>query len=77
MKGPYILTGIGCFFLALSVLVLLVSVALPPLTNGRTSWDEAVPGIVGGALCGCTSVLPVAAGIVWLLSARKKTPPAG
>ena len=30
--------------------VLLVSLLLPALTDGRTSWDEAMLGIIPGAL---------------------------
>jgi hypothetical protein len=54
--------------------VLLVSVLLPPLTNGRTSWEEAMFGIIPGALVLMGSFVLAAAGLVMILMKRKKSP---
>lgn len=70
--GAKILTGIGCFFLAISLIVVAVSIALPPLTHGRTSWEEAMLGIVPGAICSVLSFLALAGGVIWLVAARRK-----
>ena len=52
--------------------VLLVSLLLPALTDGRTSWDEALLGIIPGALLLVLSLVVAAAGAVVLIVKRKK-----
>ena len=52
--------------------VLLVSLLLPVLTDGRTSWDEALLGIIPGALLLSLSFVVAAAGLVVLLVKRRK-----
>lgn len=52
--------------------VLLVSLLLPALTDGRTSWDEALLGIIPGALLLCVSFVVAAAGLVVTIVQRKK-----
>ena len=54
--------------------VLLVSLLLPVLTDGRTSWDEAMLGIIPGALLLALSLVVAAAGAVVLIVKRKKQP---
>jgi hypothetical protein len=54
--------------------VFLVSVLLPPLTNGRTSWEEAMFGIIPGALILMVSFVIAIVGVVLLIMKRKKTP---
>jgi hypothetical protein len=54
--------------------VFLVSVLLPPLTNGRTSWEEAMFGIIPGALILMGSFVLATVGVVLLIMKRKKTP---
>ncbi len=57
--------------------VLLVSLLLPALTDGRTSWDEALLGIIPGALLLSLSFVVAAAGLVVLyVKRRKKAQPA-
>ena len=57
--------------------VLLVSLLLPSLTDGRTSWDEAMLGIIPGALLLAISFVVALAGVVVLVLKRgKKTLPA-
>ena len=51
--------------------VLLVSLLLPALTNGRTSWDEAMLGIIPGALLLVVSFVVAAVGAVVLIVKRK------
>ena len=52
--------------------VLLVSLLLPPLTNGRTSWEEAMFGIIPGVIVLIISLLIAVAGVVVLIMGRKK-----
>lgn len=52
--------------------VLLVSLLLPALTEGRTSWDEAMLGIIPGALLLLLSLVVAAAGAVVLILKRGK-----
>ena len=54
--------------------VLLVSLLLPVLTDGRTSWDEAMLGIIPGALLLALSFVVAAAGAVVFFMKRKKQP---
>jgi hypothetical protein len=56
--------------------VFLVSVMLPPLTNGRTSWEEAMFGIIPGALILMGSFVVAIVGLILLIMKRKKTTPA-
>jgi hypothetical protein len=52
--------------------VLLISLLLPALTDGRTSWDEAMLGIIPGALLLSVSVVVAVAGLVVTIVQRKK-----
>lgn len=54
--------------------VFIVSVLLPPLTNGRTSWEEAMLGIIPGALILMVSFVVAIVGVILLIMKRKKTP---
>lgn len=51
--------------------VLLVSLLLPTLTDGRTSWDEAMLGIIPGALLLAVSFVVAAVGAIVLFVKRK------
>ena len=51
--------------------VLLVSLLLPALTDGRTSWEEALLGIIPGALVLAFSFLVAAVGLVLMIVARR------
>jgi hypothetical protein len=69
---------IGKILLALGVLgivlgggVLVVSLLLPVLTDGRTSWEEAMFGIIPGALVLVISFFIALAGVVVILLSRK------
>jgi hypothetical protein len=55
--------------------VFLVSVLLPVLTDGRTSWEEALLGIIPGALLLSGSFFVSVAGLIVILMRRKKPRP--
>jgi hypothetical protein len=70
---------IGMIVLILGILgvflgggTLLVSLLLPALTDGRTSWDEAMFGIIPGAIVLVFSMVIAAAGLVVMLMGRKR-----
>jgi hypothetical protein len=52
--------------------VLLVSILLPSLTSGRTSWDEAMLGIIPGARVLVGSFFVALVGLILVLMRRKK-----
>ncbi len=73
------MTKIGLVVLILGILgvllgggTLLVSLLLPTLTDGRTSWDEAMFGIIPGAIVLVFSFIVAAAGMVLMLAGRKR-----
>jgi hypothetical protein len=68
-KAALILGAVG---ILLGGGVLLVSLMLPPLTDGRTSWEEAMFGIIPGALVLMGSFILAAVGLIVTLSKRKK-----
>jgi hypothetical protein len=67
-KVPLILGILGVL---LGGAILVVSLLLPPLTNGRTSWEEAMLGIIPGALILIVSFVLAVVGVVLLLLKRK------
>jgi len=71
MIGKIILV-IGLLGVLLGGAVLLVSLLLPVITDGRTSWDEALLGIIPGAVVLAVSFGIVAGGLVIVLVQRKK-----
>jgi hypothetical protein len=52
--------------------VLLVSLLLPALTDGRTSWEEAMFGIIPGAIVLTLSFLLAAVGLGVMIVGRKR-----
>jgi len=63
---------IGILGILLGGVVLFISLLLPVLTDGRTSWDEALLGIIPGAVVLTISFLIFAAGLIIVLVRRKK-----
>src|SRR4030095_1662834 len=63
---------IGILGLLLGGAVLLISLLLPVLTEGRTSWDEALLGIIPGAIVLTISFFIFAGGLIIVLVQRKK-----
>jgi hypothetical protein len=63
---------IGILGVLLGGAVLLISLLLPVLTDGRTSWDEALLGIIPGAVVLTISFVIFAGGLILVLVQRKK-----
>ena len=56
---------------------LVVSLLLPVLTDGRTGWDEALFGIIPGAIVLTLSFLLAAVGLGVMIMGRKRKAAAG
>jgi len=67
-----IVLGLGILGILLGGAVLLISLLLPVLTDGRTSWDEAVLGIIPGAVVLFLSFIVFIVGLIVVLMKRKK-----
>jgi uncharacterized membrane protein YhiD involved in acid resistance len=63
---------IGGLGVLLGGAVLFISLLLPVLTDGRTSWDEALLGIIPGAFVLTISFIIFVAGLIIVLVQRKK-----
>ncbi len=63
----------GILGIILGALVTIVSAALVPLTDGRTSWDEAMLGIIPGIIVFLISVVIAVIGLVLFIAGRKRT----
>ena len=63
---------IGILGVLLGGAVLLISLLLPVLTDGRTSWDEALLGIIPGVVVLTISFFIFAGGLIIVLMQRKK-----
>ena len=63
---------VGIVGVLLGGAVFFISIFLPVLTDGRTSWDEALLGIIPGAIVLIISFVIFAAGLVVVLVQRKK-----
>jgi hypothetical protein len=63
---------VGILGVLLGVAVTGVSAALPILTDGRTSWDEAALGIIPGILILVLSFFVFLIGLVFVIINRKK-----
>ena len=73
MIGKIILV-LGILGTLLGGAVLLISLLLPVITDGRTSWDEAMFGIIPGAIVFAGSLMLAIIGLIIVLVKRKKTP---
>ena len=65
---------LGILGVLLGFTIAAVSAALVPLTDGRTSWEEAMLGIIPGILLLVFSFLLAIVGLVFVLKNRKKKP---
>ena len=63
---------LGILGVMLGLAVTVVSVVLVPLTNGRTSWEEAMIGIIPGILVLFMSFLMAVVGLIFVIKNRKK-----
>ena len=62
---------VGILGVLLGLAVTGVSVALPIITDGRTSWGEAALGIIPGAIVLVFSFLVFVIGLIFVLRNRK------
>ena len=74
MVGKIIMI-LGILGVLLGGAVLLISLLLPVLTEGRTSWDEALLGIIPGAFVLAISFIVFVGGLIIMLVQRKKKLP--
>ncbi|MGH9968140.1 MAG: hypothetical protein ACREBG_09965 [Pyrinomonadaceae bacterium] len=66
---------LGIIGMLLGGAIFLISVLLPSLTDGRTSWEEAMLGIIPGALILMGSFVLAVVGLILILVRRKKAQP--
>ncbi len=71
MIGKIILI-IGILGVLLGGAVLGISLLLPIVTEGRTSWDEALIGIIPGAIILAGSFIIFVGGLIIVLVRRKQ-----
>jgi uncharacterized protein YacL len=67
-----IVLGLGIAGVLLGLAIAVVSAALVPLTNGRTSWEEALLGIIPGIVILILSFLLAVLGLIFVIKNRKK-----
>jgi hypothetical protein len=67
-----IILVLGILGLLLGLLVTGISVALPILNGPRTSWEEAMYGIVPGVFVTIVSFFLLSIGAVFVMKNRKK-----
>jgi hypothetical protein len=63
---------LGILGVLLGAAVTVISLLLPELTNGRTSWDEAMLGLIPGIIVLVFSLLVTVVGAVVFFVGRKK-----
>ena len=63
---------LGVLGTLLGFLVVIVSFALVPLTNGRTSMSEAMLGIIPGLIVGMISFFIFLIGLILVIKNRRK-----
>lgn len=64
---------LGILGVLLGLAVTVVSAALVPLTNGRTSWEEAMLGIIPGIIVLFFSFFIFVLGLIFVIKNRKKS----
>jgi hypothetical protein len=62
---------LGILGLLLGLLITVVSTALPLVTDGRTSWEEAMLGIIPGILILVVSFFIAVIGLIFVIKGRK------
>ena len=68
-----IILAIGILGVLLGLAIALISAALVPLTDGRTSWNEAMLGIIPGIVILVISFFIAVIGLIFVLKGRKKS----
>lgn len=71
-KVALIVLILGVIGMILGGGVFLISVLLPLLTDGRTSWEEAMLGIIPGVLVLLVSVVIAVVGLILMLKNKRK-----
>ena len=71
-KAALVVLVLGVIGMLLGGGVLLVSILLPTLTDGRTSLEEAMLGIIPGALVLLLSFIVAVVGLIVMILKRKK-----
>jgi Na+-transporting NADH:ubiquinone oxidoreductase subunit NqrD len=71
-KVALVVLVVGVVGILLGGGTLLVSVLLPVLTEGRTSWDEAMLGVIPGAVLLALSFFVALVGLIVMILKRKK-----
>jgi hypothetical protein len=64
---------VGILGILLGGAVLLICVILVATQGGRVSFDEALPGMIGGCACSFVSLILAVVGLVLVLKNRKKS----
>ncbi|MBP7416061.1 MAG: hypothetical protein KA831_05365 [Pyrinomonadaceae bacterium] len=63
---------LGLLGVLLGLAVTVISAALVPMTNGRTSWEEALLGIIPGIIVLFFSFFVFVLGLIFVIKNRKK-----
>jgi len=69
-----IILVLGILGVLLGFAVTVVSIALPIATDGRTSWNEALVGIIPGILILVVAFVLFVLGLIFVIKNRKKKP---
>ena len=64
---------VGILGILLGLAVAGISIALVPLTSGRTSWSEAMLGFIPGIAVLIASFLIAVVGLILVIKNRKKS----
>ena len=72
-KVPLVVLILGVSGMMLGGCIVLVSALLPALTDGRTSWEEAMLGIIPGALLLSLSFIVAVVGLIVMILKRRKS----
>lgn len=64
---------VGILGVLLGFAVAVVSAALVPLTSGKTSWEEALFGIIPGLIVLIISFFIFVFGLIFVIKNRKKS----
>lgn len=67
-----IILAAGILGILFGLAVAIVSLALVPLTDGRTSIEEAMLGFIPGVLVFIFSLLVALVGLIFVIKGRKK-----
>jgi hypothetical protein len=67
-----IVLALGILGMLFGIAVAGISTALVPLTNGRTSWSEAMLGIIPGVAVLILSGIVALVGLIFVVKNRKK-----